>query len=74
MSLASVPVNVCRHPKEYNPTIYFSMSHDLACALIETDRYVYNLQFYCITEEVMLAEENKNSGRSPLDGKFTHFG
>lgn len=50
------------------------MSHDLACALIETDRYVYNLQFYCITEEVMLAEENKNSGRSPLDGKFTHFG
>lgn len=21
----------------------------------------------------MLAEENKSSGRSPLDGKFTHF-
>lgn len=21
----------------------------------------------------MLAEENKNSGRSPLDGKFAHF-
>lgn len=34
--------------------------------------FVYNLQFYFITEEVMLAEENKNSGRSPLDGKFTH--
>lgn len=33
---------------------------------------VYNLQFYCFTEEVMLAEENKNSGRSPLDGEFTH--
>uniref|UniRef100_A0A8C8A1A1 Calcium channel, voltage-dependent, R type, alpha 1E subunit b n=1 Tax=Oryzias sinensis TaxID=183150 RepID=A0A8C8A1A1_9TELE len=24
-------------------------------------------------EEVMLAEENKNSGRSPLDGKFTYI-
>uniref|UniRef100_A0A665WSY3 Calcium channel, voltage-dependent, R type, alpha 1E subunit b n=1 Tax=Echeneis naucrates TaxID=173247 RepID=A0A665WSY3_ECHNA len=24
-------------------------------------------------EEVMLAEENKNSGRSPLDGECTHF-
>uniref|UniRef100_A0A3B4GDU0 Voltage-dependent R-type calcium channel subunit alpha-1E-like n=1 Tax=Pundamilia nyererei TaxID=303518 RepID=A0A3B4GDU0_9CICH len=24
-------------------------------------------------EEVMLAEENKSSGRSPLDGKFTYF-
>uniref|UniRef100_A0A3Q3MIH8 Voltage-dependent R-type calcium channel subunit alpha-1E-like n=1 Tax=Mastacembelus armatus TaxID=205130 RepID=A0A3Q3MIH8_9TELE len=24
-------------------------------------------------EEVMLAEENKNSGRSPLDGEFTRF-
>lgn len=27
---------------------------------------------YCVTEEVMLAEENKNSGRSPLDGEFAH--
>ncbi len=37
------------------------------------DLNVYNLQFYCLTEEVMLAEENKNSGRSPLDGEFTHL-
>lgn len=43
------------------------------CAFIKTNRSAYNLQFYCITEEVMLAEENKNSGRSPLDGKFPLF-
>lgn len=49
------------------------MSDDLNCAIVKTNKSVYDLQFYCITEEVMLAEENKNSGRSPLDGKFTHF-
>lgn len=48
------------------------MSDDLNCAIVKTNKSVYDLQFYCITEEVMLAEENKNSGRSPLDGKFTH--
>lgn len=31
----------------------------------------YNRRFLCVTEEVMLAEENKNSGRSALDGELT---
>lgn len=47
--------------------MYFSVSDGMRYALSVT------LSFYCITEEVMLAEENKNSGRSPLDGKFTYI-
>lgn len=37
------------------------------------DKNKFNLRFYFLTEEVMLAEENKNSGRSALDGECTHF-
>lgn len=32
-----------------------------------------NITVAYITEEVMLAEENKSSGRSPLDGTFTRL-
>ena len=66
-ALTAVTANVCRHPQHFSlnsctfPRRWFEMC------------FVCNLQFYCITEEVMLAEENKNSGRSPLDGKFTHI-
>lgn len=43
------------------------------CASFKANTSVYNFKFYDITEEVMLAEENKSSGRSPLDGEFTHL-
>lgn len=41
ISLASVPVNVCRHLREYNSEMYVSVSNDLA--LMKTNMSVYNL-------------------------------
>lgn len=72
ITLASVPVNICRHPEEGSPEMYLSFSdshHTCLYNMINTNNSVYNLKCYCVAEEVMLAEENKNSGRSPLDGK-----
>lgn len=62
-TLVSASENHCRQPKEH---ILFCIQYSMRNHYIMMDQ---NISVYCLTEEVMLAEESKNSGRSPLDGK-----